>query len=543
MSHTLSRAEFQASRQRAYQHDAERYPRYFAEPGQRAFDAFTATRMKVTGTTGPLLAALTLWSQDLHTPHRFEPTSLAVRAPVFEALRRRENQALTFAFFEPQLGDLARRPGAGSTIRRQISRGFTDDYLRMLDGDIATGLRSLYVFDDLASRFPQYDLPILGQIAYACGADKLLDVVLTAPDDMYPLYLVRRQVPAARATATVRWLIEALHELDLESPPGRGADPTEWRSQASVRGRLRQQLLAGTRVRGRSALPSAEPAEVYGAIEAGVLSLAKGLAKAVPDAASMLEQKKRTVSPMKADVVLLTVNEIETSALEAALYAAGWKPRLEYGDSNVYSIWEGAAGTVVATARSRPSARGSGGATLTAIDAIRELEPQAVIAVGVAFGFDSDKTPIGTVLISTRVIDYELVRVGTDAEGGVRIVDRGSRIDAHPRILGWFRDTGIAQTGLPVKFGDVVTGDKLIDHVAYRDELRSRFEEALGGEMEGAGILAAAERGQVMWLIVKAVCDHAASKALDKDERQRTAAANSAGAVLHVLRLGVFARR
>jgi nucleoside phosphorylase len=542
VSHTLSRDEFLASRQQAYQHDAARYPRYFADPGQLAFGAFSATRRKVSGTTAPLDSALTLWSQDLHTQYRFEPTPLAVRRPVFEALRRREGQAITFAYFEPQLGDLARRPGAGHAIRRQISRAFTDDYLRMMDGDIVTGIRGLYIFDDLASRFPRYDLPVLGQIAYACGADTLVDVVLNSPDDMYPLYIARRQVPAARAAAAVRWLVDALYQLDLDSPPGRGADPQEWRSQANVRGRLRQQILGGTRVRGRSALSAAGPAEIYGALEAAALSLAKGVAKAVPGVAPLLERTRGTLTPMNADVVLLTVNDIETAAVDGALTAGGWEPRLEYGDSNVYKIWEGAAGTVVATARSRASTRGSGGATLTAIDAVRELDPQAVIAVGLAFGFDGAKTPIGTVLVSTRVVDYELQRVGTDDDGQMRIVERGSRPDAHPRLLGLFRDTGLAQTGLPVAYGDIVTGDKLIDNAAYREELRNRFPDALGGEMEGAGILAAAEREQVMWLIVKGVCDLASSKALDEEVRQRMAAANSATAVLHVLQLGVFAR-
>jgi nucleoside phosphorylase len=61
--------------------------------------------------------------------------------------------------------------------------------------------------------------------------------------------------------------------------------------------------------------------------------------------------------------------------------------------------------------------------------------------------------------------------------------------------------------------------------------------------MEGAGILAAAERKHVPWLIVKAVCDYALNKGIDKKARQHEAAQAAARAVVHVLTTGAFAQR
>ena len=131
---------------------------------------------------------------------RFEPVRFAVKEPVSQALLRREEEAITFAYFAPYLGDLTKKPAAWGTVRRQISRGFTQNYLHMMDGDIATGIPGLFAFDDLSSRFPRYDLPLLGLIAYWCGAEELRDPVLTTADSFAPLYAARCSVGGAQSS-------------------------------------------------------------------------------------------------------------------------------------------------------------------------------------------------------------------------------------------------------------------------------------------------------------------------------------------------------
>ena len=90
--------------------------------------------------------------------------------------------------------------------------------------------------------------------------------------------------------------------------------------------------------------------------------------------------------------------------------------------------------------------------------------------------------------------------------------------------------------GAKVRFGVVLTGEKLVDNIDFRDQLRSFEPEAIGGEMEGAGLYVACQDKKVDWILIKAICDWAdGNKAQDKDLRQQTAAQNAAEFVLYAL--------
>jgi nucleoside phosphorylase len=57
------------------------------------------------------------------------------------------------------------------------------------------------------------------------------------------------------------------------------------------------------------------------------------------------------------------------------------------------------------------------------------------------------------------------------------------------------------------KAGQILSGEKLVDSLDFKNSLLKRYPEALGGEMEGAGLFAAADRSKVEWIVVKAICD------------------------------------
>jgi hypothetical protein len=60
--------------------------------------------------------------------------------------------------------------------------------------------------------------------------------------------------------------------------------------------------------------------------------------------------------------------------------------------------------------------------------------------------------------------------------------------------------------------------------------------EAIGGEMEGAGLYVACQDKKVDWILVKGICDWAdGEKGQDKESRQKTAASNAAAFVVHTL--------
>jgi nucleoside phosphorylase len=175
---------------------------------------------------------------------------------------------------------------------------------------------------------------------------------------------------------------------------------------------------------------------------------------------------------------------------------------------------------------------GPGGALLTVQEGIRALTPAAVIMVGIAFGLDPKGQQIGDILIAQQLLGYELQRVGTRADGAPMIRTRGDRPSASTRLLD------------RCHFGLVLSGEKLVDNQDFREQLRQLEPEAIGGEMEGAGLYAAAQRSKVDWILVKAICDWAdGKKQVNKRARQHKAAQNAASFVLHIVQQGGFASR
>lgn len=180
-------------------------------------------------------------------------------------------------------------------------------------------------------------------------------------------------------------------------------------------------------------------------------------------------------------------------------------------------------------------ASGRDSAQIVTGEVIRFWKPSALIMLGIAFGKDPDRQRIGDVLISERIIAYEPERVGVEAS-----VSRGQHFLAGARLLdrfrnftmGWeFRDpTGGRCEPRP---GAILSGEKLIDNPDFKALLFERHPYAIGGEMEGVGLAAAAERERREWILVKGICDWADGE--KTDDHQGFAAASSMSLVRHVL--------
>jgi hypothetical protein len=88
-----------------------------------------------------------------------------------------------------------------------------------------------------------------------------------------------------------------------------------------------------------------------------------------------------------------------------------------------------------------------------------------------------------------------------------------------------------------LRFGLVLTGEKLVDSLDYRESLQKLAPEAVSCEMEGAGLYTACQDAKVDWILIKAICDFAdGNKHQDKDIRQKLAAQNAAQFVHFALR-------
>jgi nucleoside phosphorylase len=241
----------------------------------------------------------------------------------------------------------------------------------------------------------------------------------------------------------------------------------------------------------------------------------------------------------RADVVVLTTTPVEAAAVDQALAGVGARRHeVAYGATNTYTLHHPVADTVVAHVRCTMGSSAAGGSILTVAAALEDLEPWAVLAVGIAFGADVAKQPLNDLLLSEWLTAYELQRWGTDESGGPSTQERGPTVPASPTLLGRFRDSHLEDVGIRVQAGQLLSGEKLVDNADQKADLLRRFPDAIGGEMEGAGLFAASHRAAVEWLVVKAVCDHGQDKATNKGLRQREAAEVAARAFATVLRQG-----
>lgn len=73
-------------------------------------------------------------------------------------------------------------------------------------------------------------------------------------------------------------------------------------------------------------------------------------------------------------------------------------------------------------------------------------------------------------------------------------------------VIGWnFTAPGSRQCGFLA--GRILSGEKLVDNPEFKQTLFERFPAAIGREMKGAGVAAAAERKRREWIVVEPICD------------------------------------
>jgi predicted ATPase/nucleoside phosphorylase len=230
-----------------------------------------------------------------------------------------------------------------------------------------------------------------------------------------------------------------------------------------------------------------------------------------------------------ADILLVTATDLETMAVVEML-------REQFGRTAVHHIIDGVAyydlgmigQTRVFQVQSEMGSGGPGGSTLTIDDGIQALNPALVLLVGIAFGTRRIKQAIGDILVADVVAAYERQRIGMGSGGDMTITARGFRIPAPPQPLALMRTAAHDWKGPNIHFGAVLSGEKLIDHQSFLDQLLMREPETIGGEMEGAGLVATAQRRRVDWLLIKAISDWADGRKIENQQRQQTIAARNA---------------
>ena len=244
-------------------------------------------------------------------------------------------------------------------------------------------------------------------------------------------------------------------------------------------------------------------------------------------------QEQPTADPQFDSILIVTVTKVEAQAvLKAFSQAAGARwTRQAIGKKTYYNLGIHG-GAPVFMVQSEMGIATPGGALLTVRQAIQDLHPQAVIMCGIAFGARADKQKLGDILVAKQIQYYEPQKI--DEKRGQ--IPRGDRATSAERLLDRFRSGDIDWQGASTQFGLILSGEKLVNDPAFLNRLLETEPEAIGGEMEGAGLYAAARDAKVDWILVKAICDWADGE--KNDQAHPLAANNAAQFVLHVLRIG-----
>lgn len=543
VSHSSTVEEFYESRQRLYAHDSSRYPLYFGNTLDQ-LRSIRATLHKPQGTTRSLVRSLTNWSNGARSSRDSSGDSGSAAIPMSEALRRRESQAVTYTYFQPFVLRAGGSPREAGEIRRQISLAYATNYLDFGAGDIATGIRGLSFFDEeLSSSFPLYDVAILHELLDAAGLRLLVEQPWRRSEDFWHVYLFQlREVDGYRLGVQMRSIVNQLHDgLPLRVRNSSQYAIRNWIINVIRRYREDAQEPAFPRPDHRQSHQAWLASQAPPRLE----RLENRLQKAgyLPAAAgSSIDGILRRTRP----VLIMTATRVESTAvMDSFAKRSGHGYSKEYGESTTFFRLGALRGTDIYLVQSEAGSGGSAGSTLAAAEAIDFLTPGAILLVGIAFGTHPESQKVGDILVSRQMVAYESQRVGSakTSGAGAEIINRGERASASPRLLDRCRTAAIEWDRCQVHFGPILSGEKLMDNAEHLNLLTARFDhEPVGGEMEGAGVYAAASRRGVEWIVVKSISDWAdGEKHHRKKQRQSLAATNVADFVIQLLGNGGLA--
>jgi nucleoside phosphorylase len=233
-------------------------------------------------------------------------------------------------------------------------------------------------------------------------------------------------------------------------------------------------------------------------------------------------------------VLLMVATAAERDAVLSAVSAANdTRPERRFlKDHTVFDLGQ-VGNAQILLAQCEQGAVGPGAAAIAAASLITRLEPDFLILTGICFGLRQDLQSLGDLVVcqQLRAIDHRKV-----ADDEIVLV-RGDYVSPSQTLLSRFRSAQVGWGKADVHFGPMLSSSVLVDSQRLRDELMRIEPEAYCGEMEGAGVYAAASPGKVDWIVVKAICDWGYGKT---DEWQELAARNAAEFVVHTIRTGAL---
>jgi nucleoside phosphorylase len=524
-SHDETIEKFILSRQTIYGHIQKRYPVYFENDRRLLrFDISRSNTFSMTKLLRQDLLNLEADKLPLFAPHATAADKAAVYRnlrPIQDIVYKNEQLAITKASIEKMMkvGDIA--ADDMESIARIFSALYFGHYSARNLQRICSGITDKNYVDELRF-FPHFDYPVLNAalaILGVRGAQTETDVgeqILA----MYQSELHHRFVNSLQAflAAAYRAFLQRLNNATID------ADSVESHRQSFTH--HFRQLLAGSA--NAQHLPSTT---LDLRIRAAIDSINHAAARA-ETWSKVFKEVWMNLNEMSEErrFLILTATDREDQVLVKGLSDAGFESVSTLRLGNQFGrVFRSSLGTQVIHVRSSMGSFGASGSTAAAIDALRAIRPKYVIAVGICFGLRKDKQALKDVLVSEHIRDYETQRLGEEIK-----INRGASYPAGPLLLSAARQvkTDLAADGYKAHVGLVLSGQKLVDNFEFTKELAEANPDAIGGEMEGNGLIAAAHGEQVEMLLIKGVCDWGYKK---DDRYQLPAATNAVDFLLRVV--------
>ncbi|MFI9559030.1 phosphorylase family protein [Nonomuraea endophytica] len=232
-------------------------------------------------------------------------------------------------------------------------------------------------------------------------------------------------------------------------------------------------------------------------------------------------------------VLLLVATGVEHEQVKAVVRArTEHAPEVEFRGHHAVFHLGVVSKAAILLARSEAGTTATAGAMLTAQTLIPDLRPDYVILTGICYGLRKGQQRIGDVLVSNQIRVLDLKKIVDGASGPVEI-PRGARAEPSVRLLNGCYAVDTVKSHI----GVMLSGNTLLNSEEERARLIAAHPDALGGDMEGAGVYAAAAKHRTEWIVIKAISDWGVGKT---HRHQPKAARNAAEFVLRLIDLGAL---
>jgi nucleoside phosphorylase len=498
LSNHATMDEFLESRRKLYSNDHDRYPLYFNDSLEKK--PWGRRVMSIEGSTTDWLdTQLYIWLKG--------QTKVALTLPqltdsdqfkrsqemMLHSLLKREGRAITYHLFQ--------QPGQNKAsefyIRRIISFLYTHRYLGIMGGTILTGIEGLSSFDEISSEQIKWSYSLNRYVLKALGLtadrrqtleEQIAYLLINRAHPHYPALLVEmggflegiwclaneKSVAGLKVEIVRRHIEEAFsQEVELNSGTIAKSVDEAYLKISSINNRLRTREAA----------------------------FGKGYGKV----RESIETKRVLLVTATIIELRMLINVFKSHGIESDHMTNGNFTYLNFGrvgDVEVYAF------------KSDMGSSGSGGATLAIAEAERFIQPDYVIAAGIAFGLQKDKQNIGDILVSRQLKNYEPAKIKEEVK-----ISRGDKITASTLLIDRFTYSQIEWDKCAVHSGLVLSGEKLVNSKEFVEQLLMVEPEAIGGEMEGAGLMAVCQNVKAHWILVKAICDWGYEKESDYQDK------------------------